>query len=495
MGIDLSSHVIYCFWAGSPTADHLYYKKCSESVWDVDPTDWLDESTDDFTGYERISCYKKAWSGYLAVGYMTKTGSPYNVQFKALAMSASWEIDDSGAGVDVPSLEGQPSATDSGEGAESLALEGQINVDDMGGLETEEWIPPTGQEIPVGDWGCLSSELVKIEKETDEFWLYLEDFGAFKVRMGDEGSGIENWPYLGGIIEEFGYGTDQVNIVVAKTVSDLGVGVDEVKYGILGEVITIEAAIPATESGEGLETQVEMIGHCAFGDQGVGVELPSNMNLLDVVQDSGEGSDILDITSEQMKDFFDSGIGIDVVIELQRAWKDEGLGIDFLTEFSRSFAESGIGTEIIVDLKRAFLEIGVGTEVFSATKPTQVLDAGIGVDIPNIEAQSTISDSGEGTETPSLESQLPISEIGQGVEQITELDRAFPESGIGVDSLAKFERTLQESGLGIDTATKALKTFGAVGTFEDKSASASFEDQIITATFEEKSITGTFEEI
>lgn len=38
LSLDASNSELYCFWAGSPTVDYIYYKKCVAGTWDADPT-------------------------------------------------------------------------------------------------------------------------------------------------------------------------------------------------------------------------------------------------------------------------------------------------------------------------------------------------------------------------------------------------------------------------------------------------------------------------
>jgi hypothetical protein len=77
---------LYCFWAGSPIADHVYYKKRADSTWDANPTDWIDENTDDLTGNDRLTGFVNDYNGYIGLVYMTKTASPYDVKFAFLTV-------------------------------------------------------------------------------------------------------------------------------------------------------------------------------------------------------------------------------------------------------------------------------------------------------------------------------------------------------------------------------------------------------------------------
>jgi len=87
LSINTANNDLYCFWTGSPTADHIYYKKCVSGTWDVNPTDWITETTDHLTGNDKLACFPKVFSGYIGLEYMTLTASPYNVRFAYLDVS------------------------------------------------------------------------------------------------------------------------------------------------------------------------------------------------------------------------------------------------------------------------------------------------------------------------------------------------------------------------------------------------------------------------
>ena len=89
---------IYCWWAGSPTTGHVFYKK-RVSTWDSSPTDCIDESTDGLTSNSRLVSWHKAPNVPRLIGltYMTKTASPYNIKFAYLSLAAekSWNFAES----------------------------------------------------------------------------------------------------------------------------------------------------------------------------------------------------------------------------------------------------------------------------------------------------------------------------------------------------------------------------------------------------------------
>ena len=81
-----SSTVMYCFWAGKPTADHIYYKKWVSGSWDASPTDWINESTDHLTSNTRLNSFYQSSNNLIGVTYMTLTASPYNIRFATLSI-------------------------------------------------------------------------------------------------------------------------------------------------------------------------------------------------------------------------------------------------------------------------------------------------------------------------------------------------------------------------------------------------------------------------
>jgi len=95
LSINLGNSDLYCFWAGSPTANHIYYKKRTASDWDASPTDWIDESTDVLTGNDRLTTFYRDYGSYIGLIYMTKTASPYNVKFAFLTLAVVKEVTDS----------------------------------------------------------------------------------------------------------------------------------------------------------------------------------------------------------------------------------------------------------------------------------------------------------------------------------------------------------------------------------------------------------------
>jgi RHS repeat-associated protein len=82
---DGATNDLYCFWAGSPTANHIYYKKrTAAGGWDTSPTDWHNQSAEALTAYDRITAYAGSGGNTIGVLFSTKTASPYNVRLAQL---------------------------------------------------------------------------------------------------------------------------------------------------------------------------------------------------------------------------------------------------------------------------------------------------------------------------------------------------------------------------------------------------------------------------
>jgi hypothetical protein len=87
LSIDTASGDLYCFWTKMDT-DHVYYKKCVSGTWDTNPTDWINESTDDIYFGFFLNSYSQDYGGYIGLLYLTKLASPYNIRFAYLTLEA-----------------------------------------------------------------------------------------------------------------------------------------------------------------------------------------------------------------------------------------------------------------------------------------------------------------------------------------------------------------------------------------------------------------------
>jgi len=88
LSIDTSTNNLCCFWAGYPTAKHIYYKWCISGTWDTNPTDWLDESTNDLYN-DGLTAFSKDYGGKIGLEYSTKKTAPLNVKFAILTIASN----------------------------------------------------------------------------------------------------------------------------------------------------------------------------------------------------------------------------------------------------------------------------------------------------------------------------------------------------------------------------------------------------------------------
>jgi len=85
ISINSTTNDLYVFWAGSPTANHIYYKKytASTGTWE-NPVDWIAE-TEALTGASYLTCFYQTYGGRIGLLYVTKTAS-YNIKFVFLQL-------------------------------------------------------------------------------------------------------------------------------------------------------------------------------------------------------------------------------------------------------------------------------------------------------------------------------------------------------------------------------------------------------------------------
>lgn len=80
MSLDGSTGNLYVFWAGSPAANHLYYRKfqVSNSTW-LGRVDWITEAA--LNGNDKLTSYYQASNNYIGLAYIDNTSSPYEIRF------------------------------------------------------------------------------------------------------------------------------------------------------------------------------------------------------------------------------------------------------------------------------------------------------------------------------------------------------------------------------------------------------------------------------
>ena len=83
--IDTATNNLYVFWAGYPTANHIYYRKytASTSTWET-AVNWITETS--LSANDKIRCFYQSYGNYIGVIYTTGTASPYSVKFAYLTL-------------------------------------------------------------------------------------------------------------------------------------------------------------------------------------------------------------------------------------------------------------------------------------------------------------------------------------------------------------------------------------------------------------------------
>ena len=71
---------LHLFWAGSPKANHIYYKRMSGGAWEPSLVDWINESAEGLTGNDSLTTFYEATPSPGLV-YLTRPARPYNVKF------------------------------------------------------------------------------------------------------------------------------------------------------------------------------------------------------------------------------------------------------------------------------------------------------------------------------------------------------------------------------------------------------------------------------
>ena len=71
---------LYCFWAGYPLVNHMYYKRLISGTWESTPVDWFQDAN--FSGCP-IQTYTSS-ERKIGVTYMKGTSNPYTIRFAYL---------------------------------------------------------------------------------------------------------------------------------------------------------------------------------------------------------------------------------------------------------------------------------------------------------------------------------------------------------------------------------------------------------------------------
>lgn len=90
LSIDTSTNDLYCFWAGSPEAEAIYYKKYNGTDWafTLDSNPWITEGAlAGYYHYDGLSGFYQRYNNTIGLAYTNGT-TTYFVKFKYLELSA-----------------------------------------------------------------------------------------------------------------------------------------------------------------------------------------------------------------------------------------------------------------------------------------------------------------------------------------------------------------------------------------------------------------------
>jgi hypothetical protein len=89
IGRNPDTNDLYIFWAGSPSASHIYYRRylALYKIW-TSEMNWLDESSGPLYSNDDLSC---AYSSNELLGliYLTGTSSPYSVKYASMSLNTA----------------------------------------------------------------------------------------------------------------------------------------------------------------------------------------------------------------------------------------------------------------------------------------------------------------------------------------------------------------------------------------------------------------------
>jgi hypothetical protein len=88
LSIDVTTNKLYCFWAGAPTANCIYYKVYNGSAWNfvAGSNPWIIESSlAGYYQYDGLSGFYQSYNNQIGLAYTTGTGSTYMLKFAFLS--------------------------------------------------------------------------------------------------------------------------------------------------------------------------------------------------------------------------------------------------------------------------------------------------------------------------------------------------------------------------------------------------------------------------
>jgi len=166
---------LYVFWIGSPTANHIYYKKydAAARTWDANPTDWITAAA--VKSNDRIMGFYLA--GPIGMLY-TETNGASNVDVKFALL-----IDDVPAGADDRNYNGLQSAATETAGT----ITGGILTRNKGNGRRYRAVRSGSSWISISQWFGVGSTPITSGAYLERFWVFARKYENTADTMAELG--------------------------------------------------------------------------------------------------------------------------------------------------------------------------------------------------------------------------------------------------------------------------------------------------------------------
>lgn len=182
---------LYCFWIGSPIADHIYYKRYKTGAWDTGPTDWIDESANGFYVNTLLRTFYERYSNQIGLAYIVEASYPnHELKFDWLTPSCDWNSPGTTATAD---RDGKAAWANPNN---AQATDDARAICDVAKLDYGDWLRCTNLSFVTGDVPSGATVVgveIKIERQGEgdtllhPHGLFLRDSGG---QAGDDGGDV-----------------------------------------------------------------------------------------------------------------------------------------------------------------------------------------------------------------------------------------------------------------------------------------------------------------
>jgi len=379
---------LICFWLNTPTAGHVYYKKCIGGTWDTSPTDWINESAYGFTNNQELSSFYKTYGSKVGLVYLRKTSSPYDVRFAYL----------------------------------TTAIAHVQEVSDVGKVY-EAFEKTVAHVQKVSDAGKVAEAFERVAKMT---WTFT-----------DAGRVLE---FLGkGFVKNYADSyevADFLSVSPLKSLADVGKSADWFERSLSKFVMVFDRVF-----GEHFVAS-------ARGKWFMDVAGVSDYMCKDVEKTSVDVGVLCDyISKTPLKRLADAGRGVDwfgKAVTFIRSLADSSVATDYferVVSFTRAFTDAGISTDYIErTLLKALIDTGKALDFISKTPFKSLLDAGVVSDYMAKNVLKPFVDGWKGVDWSKVSSVKSLKDMVKGVDwysKVVAFYRDLFEVGMPCDFLAK----------------------------------------------------------